>query len=124
MLLDWWKWFRFTSPSQNLLPNQGKNGIMIMQNNIPICCGFMYATSSPILFHIEWIVSNPNVKDRLLRKEALNALINSLLENIKSLGGTVVYTSLKNESLLKRYEDCGFKKGSTNAIEMVRVIEH
>tara|TARA_R110000822_G_scaffold127454_4_gene262989 strand:+ start:19568 stop:19987 length:420 start_codon:yes stop_codon:yes gene_type:complete len=122
-LCEWWKYFRFPCPPLAVLPDNGRNGIMVFKDDINICSGFIYATSSPLLYHFEWIVSNPNVKNRELRKKALNYLIDKASEVIKKSGGTIIYTSLKNESLLERYKENGFVVGSTGCYEMIKILE-
>lgn len=122
MLCSWWKYFRFASPSLDILPNNGNDGVMVYCNGIEVCAGFLYATSSTSLFWCEWIVSNPEVKDRQVRKESLNLLIKSICDLAKQMGAKVIYTSLKNESLINAYKDNGFQVGSTSTIEMIKVL--
>jgi hypothetical protein len=68
-LVEWWKFWRFVPPTQEILPNNGLSGLVVTdENDNMICAGFLYATNSPIAW-IEFIVSNPNVKDKKIRKE-------------------------------------------------------
>lgn len=120
ILLDWWKFWKFSAPPIDILPNNGLDGVMVSKDGVDLCAGFLYATSSPKLFWIEWIVSNPNVKDRKLRHESKIVLINSLVSLIKNMGGTVVYTSLQDKFLEKYYTECGFITSSRNNIEMIK----
>ena len=117
---EWWSWFRFPAPPLDMLPNNGNDGIVVIHNNIDVCAGFLYATSSPSLFWCEYIVSNPEIKDRIIRKEALKLLIETISKLAKQMGGKIIFTSLKNESLVKSYESCGYVIGSTNTTEMIK----
>jgi hypothetical protein len=122
-LCEFWKWHRFPAPPLEILPDYGRNGIMVEYKGVNVCAAFIYATSSPVLFHLEWIVSNPKIKDRETRRLALITLIDSSCGFIKNAGGKVVYTSLKNESLVNHYKECGWVEGSTGCIEMVKNLE-
>ena len=54
------------------------------------------------------------------RKEAIHLLIMNLEELAKINGKKYIYSSLKNESLINAYMDCGFVKGSSNTQEMMK----
>lgn len=120
MFVSWWKWFRFPPPPKQMLPNNGNDGILVLdENDVEVCAGFIYATSSPYLFWLEWVISNPKVKNRELRDQSITLLINSLSGLAKQMGAVSIYSSLKNESLVRHYEKCGFIS-SKGAIEMIR----
>tara|TARA_R110000772_G_scaffold35637_9_gene85855 strand:- start:4726 stop:5142 length:417 start_codon:yes stop_codon:yes gene_type:complete len=121
-LCEWWKFWRFPPPPLPILPDNGKNGIMVSFEQANICAGFIYATSSPLLFHFEWVVSSPYIKNRELRAEALNFLIQKASEVIHGNGGKIIYTSLKNESLVQRYEENGFVTASKGCFEMIKAL--
>lgn len=122
MLCKWWSDNRFPIPPLEFLPRNGTDGILVLKDGIPICAGFIYETSSPVLAWIEYIVSNFEVKDRALRKEALLFLIKTLTEICERMGKKYIFTSVKNESLIARYEDCGFVNGGKGATEMIKVV--
>ena len=92
---------------------------MIQHNNIDVCCGFLYSTSSSSMFYMEFIVSNPNIKDKGVRSKSLEYLIQGLLTLAETAGASVVFTVSRNASILKKYEENGFVKGSKNSTEMV-----
>ena len=122
ILVEWWKFWRFFPPTQDILPNNGLSGLVITdENDNMICAGFLYATNSPIAW-IEFIVSNPNVKDKKVRKESLTFLIQELTNLAKENNFKVIYSSLKNENLMNKYLECGFKKAGTNTTEMIKSI--
>jgi hypothetical protein len=120
-LKKWWKDNRFPPPPRDFLPNNGLDGIIVSENGVDICSGFIYDTSAKYLAWIEYVVSNFEVKDRELRKKALEFLIKSLMDICKNMGKKYIYTSLKNESLINHFENSGFIKGSSGTTEMVCV---
>ena len=121
-LVEWWKFWRFPAPAREILPNNALDGYKITDKGVDICAGFIYRTSSPYLWWIEFIVANPKVRDRELREMSIIALLNYMSEVVKSLGGKVIYSSIKHENLIKHYEKSGFKKGTIGATEMIKSI--
>ncbi|QQU04264.1 hypothetical protein [Myroides odoratus] len=119
-LVSWWTWWRFPSPLQELLPNNGTCRIMLSKEGINISAGFIYHTNSKMCW-IEFVVSNPDYRESD-RKEALLALINELGEIAKSQGYKVAYTNLKNASLINHFSDCQYVKGSVQTIEIVKIL--
>tara|TARA_R100001463_G_scaffold22761_1_gene54688 strand:+ start:99 stop:509 length:411 start_codon:yes stop_codon:yes gene_type:complete len=119
-LCSWWKWWRWTPVEQKSLPDNGTGGFMIYKDNVEICAGFVYTTNSD-LCHVEWIISNNEVKDKNIRSEAIEMLINTLLAYAKSLGFKIAFTYLLNKNLEKKYKNCGFVH-SCNPIEMIKKI--
>ena len=119
-LVTWWKWFRFPAPLPETLPNNLKDGIMISHNGENVCAGFIYRTPSAFAW-LEFIVSNPHIKDKSIRKESLELLINTISQVAKNLGFKVIFTSVKNENLINKYLDCGFTKES-HSFEMVKML--
>lgn len=116
-LVSWWKFWKFTPPSLEMLP---ESGIMISKEGVNICCGFLYFTNSKICWS-EFINSNPNYRESD-RKEAVKFLILELERVAKNKGFKVIFTSLKNPSLIKYYSDCEYIKGSSGTTEMIKVI--
>jgi hypothetical protein len=123
-LVKWWKDSRFPPPGLDYLPqvNGELQGVMIQDGDKEICAGFIINTTVPKGAMVEYIVANFDIKDRELRKESLNLLINTISEVCKGMGKTFLFTSLKNPSLKNRFEDCGFITGSTGTCEMVKTL--
>lgn len=120
-LCEWWKDWRWTPPPADMLPQDGKGGVMICKGDVGICAGFVYFTNSKTAW-IEFIVSNFQYKEKD-RHEAIELLINVLTDMIKDMGDyKYIYTSLKSKSLIDRYVNCGFQLGSTNCNEMIKVL--
>ena len=120
-LVEWWKFWRFPAPAREMLPNNALDGYMVTYDNKDIVAGFIYRTSSPYLWWIEFIVANPNIKDRELREKSIVYLLDFMTNIIKQLGGKAVYSSINHPNLIKHYEKAGFKKGS-KAVEMIKVL--
>ena len=119
-LVEWWKFWRFCPPTREVLPDNGLSGIVVTDDNdTPICAGFIYYTNSPIAW-IEFIVSNPEIKDKKIRHNSLVFLINELSGTALLNNRKVIYSSLKNENLMNKYVECGFQKGGSNTTEMIK----
>ena len=120
VVCEWWEWWRWRPVAKESLPDNGTGGFMIQNGNINVCAGFLYTTNSNVC-KIEWIISNYKVKDKQIRKEALEMLITTLVGKAKSLGFRIAFTYLLNENLKEKFGACGFTKSST-PIEMIKVI--
>lgn len=120
-LVNWWKFWRFPVPAREMLPNNALDGYMVTNDDKDIVAGFIYKTSSPYLFWIEFIVANPNIKDRELREKSIVYLLEFMTNIIKQMGGKAVYSSINHQNLIKHYEKSGFKQGS-KAVEMIKVL--
>jgi len=119
-LFAWWKWFRFPAPPKDYLPEDGKGGLMISKNGVDIVAGFLFLNNSRICW-MEYIISNPEYRETD-RHEAIGFLIDKLCYVAKQRGYKAVFTSLKHENLIKRYEAIGFSKGSGQTTEMTIVL--
>jgi hypothetical protein len=91
----------------------------VNKDGVDICAGFIYFTNSKTCW-IEFIVSNPNVRQKEDRREAIISLIDILCSIGKNNGYTIAYTSLKNQSLQNKYLECGFIEGSKNCNEYIK----
>lgn len=116
-LVKWWQDNRFTPPPIDFLPNNGKDGIVVINTdtNEKICAGFIYITNSEVAW-LEFIVSNFEVKDKELRKQAIEFLITqlSITSNKK-----YIFTTVKNPNLIKHFTNSGFVIGSQNTTELI-----
>jgi hypothetical protein len=118
-LVKWWQDWRWTAPPKDMLPEDGKCGMMVSKDGENICAGFLYFTNSKTAW-LEYIVSNFEYKNKD-RHEAIELLINMLSELAKDKGIKYIYTSLKSKSLIKKYENCGFITGDNNCQEMIKI---
>lgn len=117
LLSEWNKFFRFPTPPREALPENGLGGIVLMKNDVSVCMGFIYATNSSIAW-MEWISSNPEYREPD-RKEMIEALIRELCREAKNAGFATVFSTVKNENLVKRFEAAGFIVGSSCTKEMI-----
>jgi hypothetical protein len=121
-LVEWWKYWRFPAPSIAFLPDEGTCGIMLEDSNgKQYCAGFIYFTNSGACW-MEYIVSSPEIRDKELRKSMLGELIKQLSYFAKENGANWIFTSVKNNSLIDRYLEGGFLKGSTGTTEMIKLL--
>ena len=121
-LVKWWKDWRWSCPpNEDMLPIDTKMGIMISHEGVDICAGFLYITNSKIAW-IEYIVSNFEVKNRVLRSDSITYLISVLSDIAKNSGFKYIYTSLKSQSLAKSYIECGFVEGSKGCTELFKTV--
>jgi len=116
-LVGWWKFWRFPAPPKDYLPENGCGGIMVSKDGINICAGFLFLNNSKIAW-LEFVISNPEYREND-RKEAIEYLITVLCDLAKNKGYKAVFTSLKNENLINRYEAAGFTKSPHKTTEMV-----
>lgn len=116
-LKKWWKFWRFPSPPKEYLPEEGKGGIMLTKNGVEVCAGFIFFTNSKMAW-VEFIVSNPYYREDD-RSELIQSIIIEIAEIIKNKGYKVIFTSVKNESLINHFESVGFMKSANNTTEMI-----
>ena len=119
-LLKWWKDWKWDAPAKDFLPENGLGGIMVSKGDTGICAGFLYFTNSKAAW-CEFIVSNKEYKDDD-RSLAIKVLLDSLSEMGRWKGVKYVYTSLKNDSLIEKYKDCGYIQGSTGCTELIKIL--
>lgn len=118
-LVKWWQDNRFTPPPIDFLPNNGKDGIVVINTdtNEKICAGFIYITNSEVAW-LEFVVSNFEVKNKELRKQAIEFLISQL---IKTSGKKYIFTTVKNPNLIKHFTNSGFVIGSESTTELIYI---
>ena len=121
ILVGWWKDWKWTPPLKDFLPSDGKGGVMVLDNDIPVCAGFVYMTNSKVAW-VDWIISNKEYKKQPQRKEALDLLITTLTNICKDTGNKYCYALIKNKSLIKTYETLGYTSADNYTQEMIKVL--
>ena len=79
----------------------------------------MYMTNSKVSW-VDWIISDKKIEDTKLRHEAVKFLIAVLTNICQDNGSVYIYALLKNDNLIKTYEELGYIKGDSNATEMIK----
>jgi hypothetical protein len=121
ILVDWWIQWNWEPPKRNFLPDNGMGGIIVYDGETPVCAGFLYITNSDVSW-VDWIISNKEYKVKDKRREAIILLISSLTNIAKNSGAGYAYALIKNNSLIKTYEDLGYIKGDTYTSEMIKLL--
>tara|TARA_R100001443_G_scaffold67659_1_gene76471 strand:+ start:91 stop:501 length:411 start_codon:yes stop_codon:yes gene_type:complete len=121
ILCGWWKDWRWTPPSKDFLPEDGKGGFIVYDGEHPICAGFMYVTNSKAAW-CDWIISNRHYKDRQNRRDALELLVKTISDEAEKKGIKYIYALIKNKPLIDVYKKNNFVEGSTYTHEMIKTI--
>jgi hypothetical protein len=121
ILVGWWKQWNWEPPTKDFLPDDGKGGIIIYDGDTPICAGFIYVTNSEVAW-VDWIISNKEYRIKDKRREAIKLLIESLTNICKNTGSKYAYALIKNQSLIKTYENLGYTKGGSYTSEMIKLL--
>jgi hypothetical protein len=121
ILVGWWKQWGWEPPQRDFLPNNGKGGVIVFDEDVPVCAGFMYMTNSKVSW-VDWIISNKEYTKKPQRKDALKLLVSSLTDICKKAGSRYSYALIKNESLIGMYEELGYIKGDSYTSEMIKVL--
>jgi hypothetical protein len=121
ILVDWWIQWGWEPPKRNFLPDNGTGGIIVYDGETPVCAGFLYITNSDVSW-VDWIISNKEYKMKDKRREAIILLVSSLTNIAKNSGANYAYALIKNNSLIKTYEDLGYVKGDTYTSEMIKLL--
>ena len=121
ILVGWWKDWKWEPPLKDFLPDDGKSGIIIYDNNTPVCAGFIYMTNSKVAW-VDWIISNKQYTNKEGRKLALSLLIDTLTYIAQVSGSKFAYALIKHDGLIKTYESLGYIQGDSYNKEMIKVL--
>jgi hypothetical protein len=121
ILVGWWQQWGWEPPQKDFLPNDGKGGIIVYDDEIPVCAGYMYLTNSKVAW-VDWIISNKEYTKKPQRKDAIKLLVSALTEICKNTGSKYVYALIKNQNLIGTYEELGYIKGDSYTSEMIKVL--
>jgi hypothetical protein len=98
-LVKWWEQYDFGTVPKQCLPPEG---IIVEDNNTPICAGGLYRCVNSNFGVMEWIVADKFAPLKITHK-ALNLCIQELLLLAKQYKIELVYSMTANKSLHKRY---------------------
>lgn len=121
ILVGWWEQWGWEPPQKDFLPNNGKGGIIVYDDETPVCAGYMYLTNSKVAW-VDWIISNKEYTKKPQRKDAIKLLVSALTEICKNTGSKYVYALIKNQNLIGTYEELGYIKGDSYTSEMIKVL--
>tara|TARA_R100000935_G_scaffold37118_2_gene58169 strand:- start:11494 stop:11901 length:408 start_codon:yes stop_codon:yes gene_type:complete len=118
----WWdKWPKWTTPSRDALPDNGLGGLMVELNGLPLMCGFIYKTNSKGVW-FEWIISDPEYKDRDQRQKALELLIGDAEKLCISEGFKYILFIGKHKNLINTFKNMGWHVDSEPSYELIKKI--
>jgi hypothetical protein len=120
-LKGWWEDWGWIPPTKDFLPDDGKCGVMVLDEEIPVCAGFIYFTNSKVTW-VDWIISNKEYRKKPLRKEAIAMVVNTLTELSKVRGYKYCYALIKHPSLIDTYKELGYTKGEEYIGEMIKIL--
>jgi len=116
IISEWWEAHKWPVIPLPALPQIG----MVVIHDKPVCAGWLYKTDSTIGW-MEWLISDRRA-EKSVRGEAIDLLIDSLLERAKQEGMGIVFTSIRVPKLIKRLEHHGFSISDANMTNMTRTI--
>lgn len=119
--MSWWdNWPKWQAPVKDFLPENGKGGLIVEINNIPVVAGFIYLTNSKTAL-LEWIVSNPKYREAD-RKDAIELLITGSENLVKSLDYKYLFAVMQHKGLIKIHEKLGWKADAKHSYELTKIL--
>ena len=98
-LVNWWKQHEFGIVPKKCLP---PDGIIVEENNIPICAGGLYRCVNSNFSVMEWIVADKTANIKSIHR-GLNLCITEIFKLAKKYNMELIYSMTANTSLHKRY---------------------
>ena len=98
-LVNWWKQHEFGIVPKKCLP---PDGIIVEENNIPICASGLYCCTGTKFGFMEWIVADKTANLKSIHK-GLNLCIPEIFKLAKKYNMELIYSMTANTSLHKRY---------------------
>ena len=120
-LYKWWSDWGWTAPVKDFLPDNGKGGIMVLDDGEPICAGFIYLTNSKVSW-VDFIISNKEYRKKPHRKNAIGLLIETLTNLAERNGSKFCYALIKQKGLQDTYKKLGYIKADSYTSEMIKIL--
>lgn len=121
ILVKWWSDWGWEAPQKDFLPQDGEGGVIVYDEDIPVCAGFIYITNSRVSW-VDWIISNKEYRKKPNRSIAIQLLIENLTETCKLSGSKYIYALIKHNGLIESYEKLGYIQGDSYTKEMIKVL--
>ncbi len=118
-LVDWWKDWGWEPPAKDFLPDEGEGGLLVLDNDVPVCAGFIYITNSKVAW-VDWIISNKKYTKKKRKHHAVQKLVETLTNTCKNNGNKYTYALIKHDGLINTYEKLGYIKGDAYTQEMIK----
>lgn len=121
ILIEWWKDWGWEPVQKDFLPQNGAGGLIVYDDDVPVCAGFIYLTNSSVAW-VDWIISSKTYRKKPERSIALRILIMELTSVCKKVGVKYVYALIKHRGLISAYESLGYVKGDKYTQEMIKAL--
>lgn len=119
ILLGWWKDWEWEAPLKSILPNNGEGGLIVYDDDVPVCAGFVYQTNSKLAW-VEWVISNKKYRTKPNRKVAIELLVRSLTMVASGAGYEFCYALTNSSALSETYKNIGYIEGDSYSKEMIK----
>lgn len=101
-LVKWWKDWGWDPVSRDMLPDNGKGGVMVQNGKEPIIAGFLYWSNSNVVW-FDWIVSDKK-SSKITRAKSLMYLMDLVESMVKNAGKKYIITVSDNKSLISTFK--------------------
>lgn len=81
---------------------------------------WLYTTNSGVSW-LEHLVANP-LADKTERREAIKAVINQGIEDLRTQGYKVILTMSNHPGALRAFQEAGFTKGDENMVQYLKLL--
>lgn len=119
ILVKWWNDWGWDAPNREFLPEDGLGGIILFDEDVPVCAGFMYITNSKASW-VDWIISNKEYRKKPNRTIAIQLLLEKLTDMCEASGSKFIYALIKHNGLIETYEKLGYTQGDSYTKEMIK----
>jgi hypothetical protein len=121
ILAKWWESWGWPAIPEMALPQAEPRGVIVTNEGVDICAGFLYKTDSCTCW-IENIISNKEAPKEL-RKGSIEYLIDTIASEAEELGFKVMMTSIKHEGLIEKFIATGCEKDyETGMSNLARIL--
>lgn len=104
-LCEWWIGWRWVvAPPTTMLSDLG---VMISNDDVNICAGFLYLMNKETVGWFTFPVSNPTVRG-IERKEGMKMLVKEIEKIAKENGVLHLYSALRNPSMISLQKENGY----------------